>query len=648
MAGVPNVERGSRRADTAAGASYVGALDGLRALAVIAVIVYHFSPSALPAGFLGVDVFFVVSGFLIARLIAREIRRTDRLRLSNFWGRRARRLLPALAVMAVAVLAAAAVSFSADELVFVRKQFLGVLFYVANWVMIAQHSSYFANVGRPSPFLHTWSLAVEEQFYLVFPLLCLAGARLIRRRPIIASGAALVAAIASTIWMAVLVAPDGDPSRAYLGTDSHCMGLFVGVALALFACSPSADTTLRWLHSHPTATRAASASAGVAAGAVALTMWLCSDRTLGLYRGGFLAVSLACGWLIAVLVAVPDSAIARFFRTPLLVSIGLRSYALYLWHWPVRVFVDGSDGLSGPALFVVRLALSFALAEISFRLVERPFRNGVIARRTGSRGAVAFYAAAALVCVLLAATVAVPVNPTPTRLANIEPTLARPRPGVRHFDVFGDSTALQFAYRGALHASELNIEIDGDARLGCGVVPGSPIIGGHSVAPPADCAGWQARWQAALKRTSTATPLVMTGAWDIYDHEIDGTRVRFGTQAWHDLVFNSTRAALQLLTVKSATVYLFELPCFGAGDVTVPSQERSDPTRIAAMNAIYQQIAATTPRVQIIRWRTLVCPDGHRVETIDHARLWQADEAHLTEGGAVVVWKWLLKQYPRI
>ena len=621
MAGVPNVEHGSRRADTAAGASYVGALDGLRALAVIAVIVYHFSPSALPAGFLGVDVFFVVSGFLIARLIrARSVAPTGCACRTSGDGER-RRLLPALAVMAVAVLAAAAVSFSADELVFVRKQFLGVLFYVANWVMIAQHSSYFANVGRPSPFLHTWSLAVEEQFYLVFPLLCLAGARLIRRRPIIASGAALVAAIALTIWMAVLVAPDGDPSR--VRTSEPIRTAWDCSLASRSRCSRARRVrTQRFVGCTRTRRRrrAASASAGVAAGAVALTMWLCSDRTLGLYRGGFLAVSLACGWLIAVLVAVPDSAIARFFRSPLLVSIGLRSYALYLWHWPVRVFVDGSDGLSGPALFVVRLALSFALAEISFRLVERPFRNGVIARRTGSRGAVAFYAAAALVCVLLAATVAVPVNPTPTRLANIEPTLARPRPGVRHFDVFGDSTALQFAYRGALHASELNIEIDGDARLGCGVVPGSPIIGGRPVAPPGDCAGWQARWQAALKRTSTATPLVMTGAWDIYDHEIDGTRVRFGTQAWHDLVFNSTRAALQLLTVKSATVYLFELPCFGAGDVTVPSQERSDPTRIAAMNTIYQQIAATTPRVQIIRWRTLVCPDGHRVETIDHTR----------------------------
>ena len=139
----------------------------------------------------------------------------------------------------------------------------------------------------------------------------------------------------------------------------------------------------------------------------------------------------------------------------------------------------------------------------------------------------------------------------------------------------------------------------------------------------------------------------MTGAWDIYDHEVDGERIRFGTQAWHDLILNSTRAALELLTVNHTTVYLFELPCFGEGDVAMPSHERSDPTRIATMNSIYAELAASMPTVKIINWRALVCPDGHRAESIDHVRLWQSDETHLTEGGAVIVWKWLLHQFPR-
>ncbi|HEY5170798.1 MAG TPA: acyltransferase, partial [Acidimicrobiia bacterium] len=150
--------------------SYVGALDGLRAIAVAAVVVYHFAPSVLPAGFLGVDVFFVVSGFLIARLVTREIERSGTVSLANFWARRARRLLPALATVTVVVLIAVAISFSNEELHDVRAQALGTLFYCANWVLIFGKSNYFANLGRPSPFLHMWTLAVEEQFYLVLPL----------------------------------------------------------------------------------------------------------------------------------------------------------------------------------------------------------------------------------------------------------------------------------------------------------------------------------------------------------------------------------------------------------------------------------------------------------------------------------------------
>src|SRR6185436_16976226 len=151
-------------------AAYIGGLDGLRAIAVAAVIVYHFSPSALPAGFLGVDVFFVVSGFLISRLIVAEITGTSRLRLGHFWARRARRLLPALGTMTIVVLIAVAIASTDAERHDIRGQALGTLFYGANWVMIYAKDSYFMSIGRPSPFLHMWTLAVEEQFYLVFPL----------------------------------------------------------------------------------------------------------------------------------------------------------------------------------------------------------------------------------------------------------------------------------------------------------------------------------------------------------------------------------------------------------------------------------------------------------------------------------------------
>ena len=164
----------------------------MRAIAVAAVIVYHFAPSVLPAGFLGVDVFFVVSGFLIARLVVAEIAGTGTVSLRHFWARRARRLLPALGTMTVVVLCAVAINSSSTEKHDIRAQALGTLFYCANWVMIYAKGSYFTSVGRPSPFLHMWSLAVEEQFYLVLPLVCFAARRSIVRHPVRAAVVALV------------------------------------------------------------------------------------------------------------------------------------------------------------------------------------------------------------------------------------------------------------------------------------------------------------------------------------------------------------------------------------------------------------------------------------------------------------------------
>src|SRR6478752_5401474 len=172
------------RETTSAGDTYVGGLDGLRAIAGAAVIVFHFAPSVLPAGFLGVDVFFVVSGFLISRLVTREIARSGRVSLGNFWARRARRLLPALATATVVVVIVAAVKFPDTEMHDIRAQALGTLFYVANWVMIYGKNNYFSTLGRPSPFLHMWTLAVEEQFYLVLPLVLFAARRVVVRHPV--------------------------------------------------------------------------------------------------------------------------------------------------------------------------------------------------------------------------------------------------------------------------------------------------------------------------------------------------------------------------------------------------------------------------------------------------------------------------------
>jgi peptidoglycan/LPS O-acetylase OafA/YrhL len=360
------------------GSRYVRGLDGLRALAVLGVIVFHFSRDALPAGFLGVDVFFVVSGYLITTLLLREVGASGRISLPSFWARRARRLLPALCVMTAVVVVASAIDFTDNELHDIRAHALGSLFYCANWVFIHGHSSYFATLGRPSPFLHTWTLAIEEQFYVVFPLVVFAARRVIARRPMVGAAVAFAGAVASQLWMAHLVQPHHDPSRAYFGSDSHASGILVGVALAfMLAAVGRVDR----------AQRTASAAGVVLLAGVAATMRLADDNSLGLYRGGYLAFALACAALIVVVVQFRDTAFSRALSVGPLVAIGLRSYSLYLWHWPVRVFVTHDNvHAGGAALFVWRAVTLAVLAEVSYRFVERPFRSGVVAGQSVSVG----------------------------------------------------------------------------------------------------------------------------------------------------------------------------------------------------------------------------------------------------------------------
>jgi peptidoglycan/LPS O-acetylase OafA/YrhL len=636
---------GGEHESASGGSTYVGALDGLRAIAVAAVIVYHFAPSVLPAGFLGVDVFFVVSGFLIARLVTREIGRSGTVALRNFWARRVRRLLPALVTVTVVVLVAAAIKFSNSEIHDIRAQALGTLFYCANWVIIFAKGSYFTSTGRPSPFLHMWTLAVEEQFYVVLPLVLFAFRRVVVRHPVWTAAVALLGAFASTVWMGVLFSPTADPSRAYLGSDSHAMGLLVGVALGVLAGAGSPWEALGdRLRSSARVARTASLAAITALVAIVVVMRVADANTETLYRGGFLVFAVLCAIIVVVVATLPSTPIARLLRTPWLVAIGLRSYSLYLWHWPVRVFVTTSSGLDGFALFAVRLAVSVALAEISFRFVERPFRVGRVARRTGSRGALVYFAGLTAIAVVLVATVDAPKALPPSSLAQVHQIVGNTNPKALRVDTFGDSTGLVFGLSGAVHAKQLGITVGGDAQLGCGVVQTDHVSQGRILGSPAVCAGWKARWQKSMREDPQARLALMTGAWEILDQQTAAGEVKFGTSAWTDLISSSLRTALDVLTADGRPVYLFQVPCYGAGDATDPFPERSNPLRIAALNQIYEHVARALPAVHIVDWRNLVCPGGHRAENIDGVHMWLPDEQHLSDAGGVVVWKWWLPQ----
>jgi len=345
----------------------------LRALAVMAVIVFHTDPDWLPGGFLGVDVFFVISGYLICSLVLAEHRRSATVSLVAFWGRRARRLLPAL----YAVLLGACVSavlFARDTEDGLFGDVLAALTYVSNWWLIADDDSYFDVFGRPPLLRHLWSLAVEEQFYVLFPIMMAALFRYRRVRPPIAS-VTLAAAGASTLLMAILYDPNGDPSRVYYGTDTRAAGLFVGVALASVwpAGELRQDLTRRQ-------TTVVDGLAWSALGVLFLAMVLLDEQSALLYRGGFLLVSVLAAIALAMAVH-PAARIGRILSWPPLLWVGTRSYALYLWHWPVLVLTRPATGdPEGGMPAVLQWSIVAVLAEVSWRFVEQPFRTGRVAR----------------------------------------------------------------------------------------------------------------------------------------------------------------------------------------------------------------------------------------------------------------------------
>jgi peptidoglycan/LPS O-acetylase OafA/YrhL len=359
-------------------------LDGLRAIAVIAVILYHLTPGTLPGGFLGVDIFFVISGFLITSLLITEHADTGRIRLGNFWRRRARRLLPALALV-VLVCCTAAWVIGGDVLVGLGQQVLGATTFSSNWLAIASERSYF-DESTPELLRNLWSLAVEEQFYLVWPLLVLVLVAVPARWVRIAIVAAL--AIMSAIGMALLAPAGGDATRVYYGTDTHSFGLALGAVLAV-ASSRFPPDPQRW----PRVVKVVLPAAGVLAiGAlVALSFSMTADSALT-YRGGLAAVALLSAVVILGSV-IPGSLLGRMLDRQPLRWIGERSYGLYLWHWPVFVLVVAAlpevpgVGAGGWLLGAIAAAITVVAAAASYRYLEQPVR------RDGLRGTARRFAA---------------------------------------------------------------------------------------------------------------------------------------------------------------------------------------------------------------------------------------------------------------
>ncbi len=386
---------------------YLPALDGIRGVAVVAVIATH-TVATIPGGFLSVDVFFALSGYLITSLLVAEWRQSGTIALGRFWSRRARRLLPALFLMLTAVGAGAALwpqIFGSPSL---RGDTLATVLYVANWHFIADHTNYFQAYGTASPLLHTWSLAIEEQFYLVWPIVVLAVLRL--RRPGRRAGGGVdgggvdgggvdggvwvtdpigpagtpdhrrrlqvlfviagAGAVASALWMAALTHAGGDTTRSFYASDTRAQAILVGAALAL--------GTVLWGPARSRRARAALWSGGIAGVVGTALLWaLVPPSSLLVFRGGFFVAALGTAGVIACVAALPSSRLASVLCLSPLRYVGRISYGMYLWYWPLVLVLSGPrTHLQGYPLLGVRLVVIIAVASTSAYLVELPIRRG--------------------------------------------------------------------------------------------------------------------------------------------------------------------------------------------------------------------------------------------------------------------------------
>ena len=353
---------------------YITGLDGIRAIAVIMVLAYHLKLALFKSGFLGVTVFFVLSGYLITGILISEVEEEGTIDLKNFWLRRIRRLVPAVMSMAVVIIFVSAV---VNRIIFTKgcKDFLASVLGFNNWWQIFNKVSYFEAAGVPSPFTHCWSLAIETQFYLIYPLILLGIYKLAKsrgegraKRGLLFAGVTLLLALISVILMIVLFDPQQDASRVYYGTDTRAFSLLFGALLAI-------------LWDYRMVPRRLSASVNMVLGSVSFAVLLVMTIAINgssnfWYRGGqFFGTILTV--LMVYAVSGRKTWLSRFLSNPVLKWIGDRSYSIYLWHYPIILLI--SKGIKASWwITLIEIVLSVVLAELSYRFIETPIRHGII------------------------------------------------------------------------------------------------------------------------------------------------------------------------------------------------------------------------------------------------------------------------------
>ena len=615
---------------------HVDALDGLRGGAVLAVLLHH--AGHLRGGWLGVDLFFVLSGYLITALLLQGWRDGKGVGLRNFWIRRFRRLGPALIITLVATGIYAATIALETERLSIRWDGMATLFEVANWRTILTGGDYWASQLRPSPLRHTWSLSIEEQLYLLWPLvLAFVLGKWKSAKAVLAVAGAL--AIGSAVAMVGLGLLGASQARLYYGTDTRASAVLLGAALAAGRLVVGKE---KWAKSRPLRH-----SASIVAAIVLVVWWVWLDGSSSLPYRGLLPLAGVLGALVIAGVADRHNPgpVGKLLALPPLVTLGKISYGVYLYHWPLYLVVDEArTGLNGWALTALRIALTILLAWASYRWIEEPVRSGRVL--VGRQGTAAVPAGAALAAIALFAGTLGATQPAGI-LASVDAKVDRAMdPNAPLVMVVGDSVPLLLGAELSQQTNELGVSVINRSVPGCHLLSSiGPVRGteGNVRTDVADCtAGGQYRKDA--KRYRPEVSVVLFGEFPNQAVQIDGRWSMPCESTYLDATKDKLTTLATDLTSAGGKVVLVTAP----GSSLSWLVERVEPgmdERVACTNALLNDVAQDVSGTTVVDFASFICPPGQKCkESVEGVNL-RVDGLHFEGEGAAYANRWLI---PRV
>jgi peptidoglycan/LPS O-acetylase OafA/YrhL len=643
--------------------SGIPALDGLRAIAVALVLVGHGGIPGVSGGFIGVDVFFVLSGFLITSLLLDELGRTGRIDLTGFWIRRARRLLPALVLMVLTVAAARGL-LPERSLTGLRDDAIAAFVWMANWRFVAQKTDYFTQGAPPSPLQHTWSLGVEEQYYFVWPLLLIVVTMLLAARAkrrgsrATVGGVRFAAFVIATLGalasaaVAIVMAADTTRDRIYFGTDTRAQALLIGAAAAALLVRDWPSLNRGWCLIRSRWGRRVARMLPVLGLAALAAATHYATGASGEFRHGLLiGVAVAAVLVVAPVALEQRGVIARLLALPPLVWLGTISYGVYLWHWPIFLALNGErTGWTGLPLFGARCAATVIAAAASWWVLEQPIRRWRPARVALLPLAAATVASAAAVTLFV-----IPVGTGPglregglppgvSAVAAVSPSPpggSRPRDPNRPFtvSVFGDS--IGWTWMHYLPQTPGFAFLD-HTVIGCSLVRGTPYrYIGQTLEQRQECDNWPTRWSTQVGQDQPDVALLIIGRWETVDRVNEGQWTHIGDPTFDAYLNGELERALTIVGSTGVRVVVATVPFSRGGEKPDGRLYPEDqPDRVNLWNTMLRKTVSHHPNVQILDLNKKLGPDGVYTAKVDGIKV-RSDGVHLTPEGVKWLTPWL-------